>query len=417
MAFWSRWLSRKESAAGPIIARRQAGKAIAPLERYDQFAKEGYQANVVAYRAVKDIAQAAAYVPLLLFSGDEELEQDHEVLQLMRRANPLQGWVAWTVNVLSDFQITGNAYMEAVGPVVGPPTERYVLRPDRMKVVPGESGLPRAYVYAIGNDKVTYEVDGLTGESDVRHLKTYNPLDDWYGMSPIQAASHGVNQFNQAGEWNQNLLKNGASRGGVLELQAQDGHFDILTDPDYDKITKRLDEQFAGPENAGRWKLAEGGLKYVPTMFSPQDMDWIDGKHTSARDICGAFGYPCQLMGIPGDNTYSNYKEARQALYENTVMPILGMLLSELNVWLMPRYGEGLTLRPNEDAVLGLAPRRESLWDRISAADFLSIDEKREALGYGPHVPDGNPAHDLYQPATQLPLGFTAETDEPGGGE
>ena len=41
------------------------------------------------------------------------------------------------------------------------------------------------------NGKVvkTYEADSVTGASEVKHIKMYNPLDDFYGMSPIKAAS------------------------------------------------------------------------------------------------------------------------------------------------------------------------------------------------------------------------------------
>ena len=38
---------------------------------------------------------------------------------------------------------------------------------------------------------------------------------------------------------------------------------------------------------------------------------------------------------------------------------------------------------PDLDAIEALADERESLWRRVSAAPFLSDDEKREAVGYG----------------------------------
>ena len=394
------------------MARRVAGRPVAPMERFDQYAKEAYVKNVIAYRCVKEISEAVASVPLLLFAGDKEAKPDHEVLQRLKRPNPMQSWPQWISHAIGYYLLGGNTYLEAVAPAGKPPRELYALRPDRMKVIPGPRGLPQGYTYEIGYDKTTFDVDPVTGASDLRHIKTFHPLDDWYGMSPIQAAATGINQFNAAGEWNQSLLLRGASKGAVLELQAQDGHFRVLGDEEYTTMDKRLTEQWTGPQNAGRPKFLEGGLKWIDASFSPHDMDFINSKHTSARDICSALGFPCQLMGIPGDNTYSNYKEARQALFENRVMPLTWMLLSELNVWYVPRFGEGLELRADEDQVLALAPRRESLWDRVSKAEFLTPDEKRAATGYEPHVPDGNPANDLYQSATLLPLGFEIDNAE-----
>jgi phage portal protein BeeE len=41
-------------------------------------------------------------------------------------------------------------------------------------------------------------------------------------------------------------------------------------------------------------------------------MDFMETKHSAAREIALAFGVPPMLLAIPGDNTYSNYQEARR---------------------------------------------------------------------------------------------------------
>ena len=117
-------------------------------------------------------------------------------------------------------------------------------------------------------------------------------------------------------------------------------------------------------------------------MLSPKDMDFLNAKYASARDIALAFGYPPMLLGIPGDNTYANQKEARLALWEQTILPLLEFALDGLNTWLLPRFGDGLRLRYDEDGISALNPRREMLWARVNAASFLTDDEKRAAVGY-----------------------------------
>ena len=42
-------------------------------------------------------------------------------------------------------------------------------------------------------------------------------------------------------------------------------------------------------------------------------MDFIEAKHVAAREIALALGVPPMLLGIPGDNTYSNYQEATRS--------------------------------------------------------------------------------------------------------
>ena len=39
---------------------------------------------------------------------------------------------------------------------------------------------------------------------------------------------------------------------------------------------------------------------------------------------------------------------------------------------------------PDLDRIDALSQEREALWSRLGKADFLTVDEKREAVGYGP---------------------------------
>jgi HK97 family phage portal protein len=123
---------------------------------------------------------------------------------------------------------------------------------------------------------------------------------------------------------------------------------------------------------------------WQPVSLSLKDMDFLETKNTAAREIALAFGVPPLLLGLPGDNTHANYAEANRAFYRQTVIPLVRRTAEAFAGWLGPAYGaEGLRLEPDLDAIEALSTERESLWRRVSAADFLSADEKREAVGYG----------------------------------
>src|SRR5690606_37473417 len=99
-------------------------------------------------------------------------------------------------------------------------------------------------------------------------------------------------------------------------------------------------------------------------------------------DIALAFGVPPQLLGIPGDNTYSNMAEARLVLWEQTILPLVKQMENALQNWLVPQFREeGLQLSHSADGISALIPRREALWERVSRANFLTDDEKRAMLG------------------------------------
>lgn len=169
---------------------------------------------------------------------------------------------------------------------------------------------------------------------------------------------------------------------GCAGLCAEEGG--NLTDEQFERLKAELEDGYSGAKRAGRPLLLEGGLDWKAMGYSPKDMDFIEAKNAASRDIALAFGVPPMLLGIPGDNTYANYQEANRAFYRLTVLPMVAKTARELSAWLGPTFGEGLRLWFDLDQIEGLAAEREALWSRLSAATFLTDDEKREAVGYRP---------------------------------
>jgi HK97 family phage portal protein len=245
--------------------------------------------------------------------------------------------------------------------------------------------LPAGYHYQIGDNKRFFPVNISNGQSHILHLRNFHPLDDWYGLSQVEAAAYSIDQHNQAAIWNQALLQNGARPSGAMVVKAShDGGSGVLSDEQFMRIKEQLDEKYCGSINAGRPLPLEGGLEWQEMSMSPKDMDFIEAKNSAARDIALAFGVPPQLLGIPGDNTYSNMQEARLALWEETILPLLDYTTDALNNWLVPMFGEKLLLAYDKDEISGLSARRESIWQRIENVSFMTINEKREAIGFAP---------------------------------
>jgi HK97 family phage portal protein len=375
--------SRKDAGAAPLFAWTGPAAPRWTARRYDQLADEGFRRNVVAFRCVRLIAQGAASARWLLYAEGGREHLAHPLLDLLARPNPLQGGAALFETLYGHFLIAGNAYLEAVGPERGPPRELHALRPDRVAVLPGAHGLPAGYEYTLPGRKIAYPADPLSGAAALLHLKAFHPLDDWYGLSPIEAAAYAIDQHNAAAAWNQALLQNGARPSGALVFAPREGPA-TLTDQQFERLKGEIAEQYGGARNAGRPMLLEGGLDWKEMALSPKDMDFAAGRLHSARDIAAAYGVPPMLIGIPGDATYANYREARLALWEDTILPFLDFVADQLNNWLSPRFGAGLRLAYDADAMSALGPRREELWARVGAAPFLTANEKRAAVGYGP---------------------------------
>lgn len=378
----------KASTTSPLVAYHTVGRPVWTPRRYESLSQEGYRKNVIVYRAVNLISRGIASVPWRLYEYEKELSV-HPLLALLHAPGPLQGGSSFMEMLASYLLLAGNSYVEAVMLSNGQVGELHALRPDRMKVIPGKSGVPQAYEYSVNGQSKILHQEGSSALAPVLHLKLFNPLNDWYGMSPLEAASCSIDQHNTVAAHNLALLQNGGRPSGALIVGGKT-HDDIpMTQDQRQDLKETLGALYEGEHNAGRVMVLEGDFQWKEMGLSPRDMDFIDGKNLSAREIAQAYGVPPMLVGVPGDATFSNYKEARYHLWEDTILPLLDHIIDEFNRWLCPAFGDNLRLGYHLDAIPALACRREEVWSKFEDASFLTINEKRKAMGYPP-LPGGD---------------------------
>lgn len=365
----------------PLVALTLGGRASWGARDYASLAREGVMQNAIAYRCVRMIAEAASSVPFLLYDGANEVET-HPLLALLTAPNPLEDGKALFERWYAYLECAGNSYLEALT-ASGEVRELHVLRPDRVRVVPGADGRPVAYTYTVNGSAATIAADRATGFLPVMHAALFHPLDDFYGLSPIEAAARAIDVHNAGGAWTKSLLDNAARPSGALVYKGPDGA-PGLSDEQFQRLKRELEDAYQGSGNAGRPMVLEGGLDWKSMSYAPADLDFANSRDAAAREIALAFGVPPMLLGIPGDNTFSNYREANLSFWRQTVLPLVGRTASQLTRWLGPRFGEGLRLSYDADAVDAIAADRESTWDKLNAATFLSVNEKRQAAGYSP---------------------------------
>ena len=363
---------QKRFAAAPMVSIQNVGRPQWTPRNYAAMAREGYAGNAVGYRCVRMIAEAAGSVPLLVYEGDIDVAT-HPLLQLMMKPNPQQSGRELMENVVGFLLVAGNSYLEASS-LDGTPRELVALRPDRMKVVAGANGWPESYEYSVNGSSTR-----LASET-VLHIKLFNPLDDYYGMAPLEAAQRSVDTHNTASAWNKAMLDNAARPSGALVFASTD---EKLTTEQFDRLKSELESNYQGAANAGRPLVLEGGFDWKEMGFSPKDMDFIEAKNAAAREVALAFGVPPMLLGIPGDNTFANYAEANRVFWRQCVVPLLGRVTEALGNWLGPQFGDTVRLGYDLDQVEALSADRDALWTRVDKASFLTPAEKREAVGYG----------------------------------
>lgn len=390
MGFLQRLFSRKNSRTDGYVYADGFNGPVYPEDDYEKIAREAYCQNLIAYRSIYLVASAAAGVPWALYqmpqnSDDSPLVvETGDIYNLLFRPNPRQGWSAFLQSVISYYLLSGNAYIERIalrtGAQAGTPKELYSLRPDRMKVIKNSTGIT-GYQYGDGGRNIVWEVNPRTGTADILHLRTFNPLNDYYGHAPTMSAAGHIDNSNDALTWNRGLLKNGARPSTLVTLERS------MSEDQYSRFKEQLNNKYGGPQNAGKTiifdNLGEGKINVTPWGWNPKELDFTESSREDARRIAWAYGVPPVLIGLPNDSTYNNYQSARESFYEDTVIPLLAFIRDELNNWLFPQ-GSPQYLDFDLSRVPALAAKRDAMWDRAEKTTTLTINEKRELQGFPP---------------------------------
>lgn len=384
LSLFARAPEKKASKARALVALSRPAAPVWTPRDYASLARAAFEKNVIAYRSIRLVSEAAAAVPLKVID-DGRIAAEHPLLTLLRHPNPEQSGAELFESLYGFLQTAGNSYVEAAS-LDADVRELYVLRPDRMKARLGARGWAESYEYTVGGRTISFSAEA-GGFSPILHLKLFHPTNDHYGLSPLEAAAGAVDLHNAALSWNKALLDNAARPSGALVYKGPEGA-ENLSDDQFERLKSELSEVYSGASNAGRPLVLDGGLDWRAMSLSPAEMDFIEARNQAARDIALAFGVPPMLLGIPGDNTYSNYREANLAFYKQTVLPLVKKTAAALTGWLSVRFG-GARIECDLSGVEALAAERDAEWARIVRADFLTDDEKRAALGFAPREEGG----------------------------
>ncbi len=402
---------RKDSLTASIITAPGFGGTIWTPKGYDNFAKETYLKNVTAFTAIREVSQSVASVPWGQFQrlpdGGREKVEEGPVVDVLKRPNPSESLPFVMLRGTAFLVMSGNSFLERIvldtGPNKGDIQELYALRPDRfkMKVDPNTRQLG-GYEYTVQGRKVEWEVDPVTGQCDVLHLKSFHPLDDFWGAAATESAAREIDTSNAATQWNKSLLDRQGRPGMVFSL------IGALGAEQFDALEQVLRDR-SGPEHAGKDIIITGekGTTVKPYGWNPTDMDFDKGDQRLMRKISMGYGVPPELLGIQ-DATFSNRAEARLFFWENTVFWYLNYFRGELNNWLFEEDSD-MFIDYILDDVPALAIKRDMVWKRAQEADFLKINEKREMVGLEDIGVEGDV---ILISATMIPLGTSGEEEE-----
>jgi len=389
------------------------GQPVWSTRRFTPQAEAAWKCGI-AYACLRKIAVAMSSIPLSVFSGDQEQDlEPGNLAWLLKHPNPLAPGSLFLEELIGFYHLAGNAYVMSV-PETGPVEELWILHPENVKPVPGTSGLSGYLFTAPGNSAgKLYTVDPVTQLGQVGHWRTWNydvnAEQSLLGRPLIGPALIAIDMFNAGSEFNLSLMQNAGVPGGILTVPAET----TLTESQRTRMKADWQERRGGPKNAGRVLIMEGGMKYERMGNNPVELAWLESRNQVAREISLVLGVPPMLLGIPGDNTYSNYQEARRAFFTDTIIPLTNNWLSLLNTWLCPRWeGEKLEIRYDAAKLDAFSDEVAKKWSAANGAAWLTLDEKRELCGYEPLEIEGE-SNVVFMSAALVPLREGAHDPDP----
>ncbi|NVM41932.1 phage portal protein [Ochrobactrum intermedium] len=144
---------------------------------------------------------------------------------------------------------------------------------------------------------VEYEYTPKQGElrilkpKDVLHV--YADSDDGIcGTSMVKIAANAIDLARELETSQRRLFKNDMHLGGALL------HPNKLSPEAYERLKTSMNEQYGGSENAGKWMIAEEGMKPEPFTGSAKDSQQIESRSMQIEEIGRAFGVPRPFLGV-----------------------------------------------------------------------------------------------------------------------
>lgn len=373
----------------PLPAPAATLPGLLPAARLDYRREAGaLHLNSIVLACIKWQCRTFPEAPLMVQrragGGPWQEVPGHPLTRLLAAPNPWwDGTLLWSATLLS-LATQGNAYWHKVRSATGLPARLDHLPAGQVRPVssPDERELISGYVYQAGTREFLLPV------RDVIHLRDgIDPDDPRRGLSPLAAALREVCTDNEAATYEAALLRNMGIPGAVLMPRER-------TEVDAGKAGKLKllwQERFAG-ERRGEPLVFSEPFDISNPGFTPEQLTLDKVRRVPEERISAAMGIPAMVLGLGAGldrSTYNNYREAREAAYENNIIPLQRVLASQLGGQLLeefPAAGDGYEQRIAFDLreVRVLQADANQVHARVVAdyeAGLLTRDEARALIG------------------------------------
>jgi HK97 family phage portal protein len=310
---------------------------------------------------------------------------NHELLSLLNNPYPTIRKSTFLNRVVSQKLIYGNYYIEKMyNPRNGvyqkrKPLQLLPLRPDYVNVIEGQNGINSQYRYTPEyGQAISFQVTAL-GQSNIIHGMTFNPSNDFMGMSPMVSAGYSIDTHNEISKQNFRLVSNGVRPSGILTIPSG-----VSLDESQKKLLKAdLKEKYQGARNSGEPLVLNNGMTWTQISINSNDSEINQVKKDVTHEIALAYKTPLELMNTEPAK-YDNLNAAWEQLYCDMVLPVSNDIIEELNSDLVPLYGDNLILVADFSHTKVMREAKLNLHTKLNTINHLTPNEKRAMTDFEP---------------------------------
>jgi HK97 family phage portal protein len=281
--------------------------------------------------------------------------------------------------------IGGNAYIEKVRSAAGNVVELWLLRPDRVAVIPDAQRFVGGYLYQLGDRQYTLRAD------DVIHFRTRHPLDDFYGLPPLAVLAGRVDLDVFTRQFMEAFFRNAGVPAGLLNIKR------TMQQQEREDVQRRFREQVGGIGGWHKVLVLDSEVVTYQSMGLPLGESGLalpELNQVNETRILGVYGVPMSLVptmaGAQANRGQSAAESDRELFWEQTMVPIFRDLDSMLSLGLADEYPDLDRLEHDLSTVKALQEDEDKKHERYRqdfAGSIITWKEARSKMGY-PEEPD-----------------------------
>lgn len=314
---------------------------------------------------------------------------DSPIEALVQRPNTFySGELLWWAT-LADWMATGNAYWLKIRSGANRVVELWWVPSTMIEPKWNTEGTEYIGWYEYTPDGQVIRLD----PKDVVHFRYgLDPQNIRKGLSPIGSLAREIFTDDEAANFSASLLAN-LGVPGVIIAPAENV---TVNKDDVETIKAQFEQKFGG-DNRGRALVMSARTTATVVSFNPQQMDLKTLRRLPEERVSAVIGVPAVVVGLGAGldrSTFANFAEAREAAYESNVIPSQRLLVADLNLQLVPDFGDPANLRmvfdnSNVRVLQEDEDKRHARARNDWQSGGITMNEYRHEIGLDP-LPEGD---------------------------